>query len=172
MRPNLEFARDRTEFACTDLELEVQTIPFVAVSLLNDLRRGAIESLREQRRLQRQAMRAAIIPNSVRYPERELNYQANVLNRKAAAFFERHGAVVVEPAAESGLDMSGRRVMKTRYCVRYEIGACPREGQAELPGLLWLVDPAGRRLRLEFDCDECSMSVIFEGHPLAKKAQT
>ncbi len=90
-----------TEFACAGLALEVQSIPFVAVSLLNDLRRGAIESLREQRRLQRQIMEAAIIPNSVPYPERELNYLANVLNRKAAAFFQRHEAVVVEPAAES-----------------------------------------------------------------------
>jgi putative protease len=143
------------------LDLAVQPVPVLAVSRLNDLRRGAIESLREQRRLQRQILEVAIVPNDVPSPERELNYLANVLNGKAAAFFQRHGAVVVESAAESGLDMSGRRVMKTRYCIRYEIGAGPRAGQAALPEPLWLVDPAGRRLRLEFDCDECCMSVIL-----------
>jgi len=38
--------------------------------------------------------------------------------------FGRHGASAIEPAAESGLDMHGKKVMTTRYCILREIGRC------------------------------------------------
>jgi len=159
-----------TEFACTGLELAVEPAPFLAVSLLNERRRNAVDDLREERRLRRPTLKATRVPNEIRYPERELNYLSNVLNRKAAAFFHRHGSVVLEPAVESGLDMRGRRVMTMKYCIKYQLEACPRDGRTALPGTLWLVDPAGRSLRLEFDCDACRMNVIFEGNPFPEKA--
>jgi putative protease len=69
----------------------------------------------------------------------------------------------IEPAAESGLDMHGRKVMTTKYCIKYQLEACPREGKNQpLQEPLTLVDVAGRRLRLKFDCRECVMEVIFE----------
>jgi putative protease len=155
-----------TEFASAGLEITVEPAPFLAVSLLNEWRRHAVAALREERRLRRPSLKSARIPNDVQYPEHELNYLSNVLNRKAAAFFHRHGATVLEPAVESGLDMRGRRVMTTKHCIKFQFEACPRDGGATLPETLWLVDSAGRRLRLEFDCDACRMHVIFEGPPL------
>jgi hypothetical protein len=50
-----------------------------------------------------------------------------VLNQKAASFYRRHGVLDIEPAAESGLDLTGHTVMTTRYCLKYELGLCPRE---------------------------------------------
>jgi putative protease len=159
-----------TEFACTGVELEVAPVPFLAVSLLNELRRNAVDELREKRRLGRPTLKATRIPNTIRYPECELNYLSNVLNRKAAAFFHRHGSEVLESAVESGLDMGGRVVMTTKYCIKHQLEACPRDGLTALPETLWLVDPSGRSLRLEFDCDACRMNVIFEGNLFPKKA--
>jgi len=154
---------EATEFACTGLEVTVEPVPFLAVSLLNEWRRNAVDALREERRLRRPSLKADRTPNDIQYPERELNYLSNVLNLKAAAFFRRHGSTVLEPAVESGLDMRGRRVMTMKYCIKYQLQACPRDGGATLPGTLWLVDSAGRRFRLEFDCDDCRMDVIFKG---------
>jgi hypothetical protein len=62
----------------------------------------------------------------VPFPATKLSYQANVLNQKAAAFYRRHRVRDIEPAAESGLDLAGRTVMTTRYCLKYELGLCPR----------------------------------------------
>ncbi|MBI5211678.1 MAG: U32 family peptidase [Elusimicrobia bacterium] len=160
---------------------------FVPVARLNELRRGLVERLlaaREERRPRGggldQRQRAA--DGSARPPEAELDYRANVLNAKARRFYERHGARVVEPAAESGLDMRGRVVMTTRLCLRKLYAGClaqggqvvagagrspsagdgPAQGAASsaAPPALFLIDEDGRRFRLEFDCAKCVMRVV------------
>jgi putative protease len=86
-----------------------------------------------------------------------------VLNQKAAAFYRRHGVTKLETAAESGLDLRGHRVMTTRYCLKYELGMCPKEPNprpAKEP--LMLVDEDGKRLELRFDCARCEMQVYLE----------
>jgi hypothetical protein len=91
-----------------------------------------------------------------------LTYLGNVLNQKAEEFYRRHGVTRIEPAPESGLDMHGRKVMTTKYCVKYQLGHCPREGQPPLPNEpLFLIGEDGRRLRLKFDCKECVMEVFY-----------
>ena len=46
--------------------------------------------------------------NDAPYPEKHLTYLGNVLNAKARAFYRRHGVETIEPAAESGVDLSGQ----------------------------------------------------------------
>jgi 23S rRNA 5-hydroxycytidine C2501 synthase len=150
-----------TEFACTGVNIQAVPVPFVSVSTLNELRRDAMGNLREARAAARPRAGARIPTNAVPYPERELSYLGNVLNRKAADFYRRHGVTQIEPAAESGLDMRGRKLMTTAYCIKYELGACPREHpDVVFEEPLFLVDDSGRRLRLEFDCVECRMAVF------------
>jgi putative protease len=152
-----------TEFSCIEMEVQPDPVPFLPVSALNEMRRGLVEALRAARRAARPFLRASVSPNDVPYPELELNYLGNVLNRKAEEFYRRHGVSRIEPAAESGLDMRGRKVMTTTYCIKYELGACPREHQnADFTEPLFLVDEDGRRLRLEFDCAGCCMNVLYE----------
>lgn len=151
-----------TEFACTKIRVMLQPIPFLPASGWNDLRRGAVENLRAARVLQRPKTEGGILPNATLYPETELSYLGNALNEKAVAFYRRHGVKKIEPAAESGLDMHGRKVMTTKYCIKYQLDACPREGKkVPLQEPLTLVDEDGHRLRLKFDCKECAMEVIF-----------
>lgn len=49
-------------------------------------------------------------------------------------------------------------LMRTRYCVKYELGLCPRHQGAKATGPLFLVNN-GRRLALGFHCDSCEMTV-------------
>ena len=94
--------------------------------------------------------------NDVPYPAKQLFYTGNVLNRQAAAFYRRHGVTDIAPAAESGLDMHGKRVMRTRYCIKHQLGYCPRlDGAPPLQEPLYLVDENGHRYRLRFDCAAC-----------------
>jgi hypothetical protein len=57
--------------------------------------------------------------------------------------------------------------MTARYCLKYELGLCPRTGNSEIPPPFpwFLVDDEGRRLRLQFHCDErhCTMEVLYKG---------
>jgi 23S rRNA 5-hydroxycytidine C2501 synthase len=141
----------------------IQPIPFLPASGWNDLRRGAVECLRRRRAEERPRPAGGIIPNDHPYPEPELSYLGNALNEKAVCFYRRHGVTKIEPAAESGLDMHGRKVMTTKYCLKFQLEACPREGK-KVPWQepLRLVDEDGHRLRLKFDCRECVMEVIYE----------
>jgi putative protease len=49
-------------------------------------------------------------------------------------------------------------LMRTRYCVKYELNLCPVHQGAQQTGPLFLINN-GRRLALEFDCKNCEMSV-------------
>ncbi|HEX9934328.1 MAG TPA: DUF3656 domain-containing protein, partial [bacterium] len=149
-----------TAFECTGLEIRLEKPRFIPVSTLNALRRDVLAALASMRETNRPRPGGTeIVPNDTAYPEKKLTCRANVLNRKAEAFYRRHGVVEIEPAAESGLDMRGRTLMTTRYCVLYELGRCPK-GRA-LPAPCFLVDEDGRRFELKFDCKACKMEIIL-----------
>ncbi len=153
-----------TEFALLLLRLDAVVMPFLPVSVLNELRRLAVEALRAARLTARPVVRCETMPNAAPYPEKELSYLGNVLNQRAMAFYRRHGVTRIEPAAESGLDMHGRKVMTTRYCVKYQLGDCPRVARNVIPRYeepLFLLDESGQHLRLKFNCKECVMEVIY-----------
>ena len=157
-----------TAFTAVEVELAWDKPCFLPVSTLNELRREALDRLVEVREANRPRMEGSIERNDVPYPETTLTYRGNVLNRQAEAFYRRHGVTDIEPAAESGLEMEGRVVMRTRYCVQHQIGLCDGTlGDHKAPsraGPLYLVDEDGRRYRLRFRCAECEVEVVF-AHP-------
>jgi putative protease len=90
-----------------------------------------------------------------------------VLNEKARAFYQRHGVVEIQPAAESGLDMRGRKVMTTKHCIKHQLGYCARfklSNSSQPPRLqepLALIDEQGKTYPLRFDCARCEMDIYF-----------
>jgi 23S rRNA 5-hydroxycytidine C2501 synthase len=151
-----------TPFTAVEVELAWGRPYFLPVSSLNELRRKALDGLLEAREVNRPRMKGGVEPNDVPYSETTLTYWGNVLNRQAEAFYRRHGVTDVEPAAESGLDMEGRVVMRTRYCVQHQLGLCDGAGtRADVRQPLYLIDADGHRYRLRFRCAECEMEVIY-----------
>ena len=67
------------------------------------------------------------------------------------------GAAACDPAYELA-HPSGAELMRTRYCLKYELGLCPVHQGARTTGPLFLVNN-GRRLALGFDCSRCEMTV-------------
>ncbi|MFH1567987.1 MAG: U32 family peptidase [Gemmatimonadota bacterium] len=151
-----------SDFAVAAVELAWSQPWFLPLSALNELRRRALESLARHRADRRPVAVQALTPNDAPFPEPRLTFLGNALNHQAVAFYRRHGAEVLEPAAESGLDLAGRQVMRTRYCVRGQLGLCLLEdgGQAAREPL-HLVDEDGHPYRLAFHCDTCEMSVYY-----------
>lgn len=145
-----------TIFACRDIAVSFKEAYFIPLSVLNQLRRGAIAHLLSEREKNRPRGTGHVLKNHVPYPQKEINFLGNCLNPKTEAFYERHGAKVIELAAENGLNMSQRRVMITKYCVKKELGLCGKDQKN-----LCLIDENDRKLLLKFDCKECHMEVIF-----------
>ncbi len=155
-----------TEFECTYVRIDLPEALFIPLGTLNALRRGTLEALSRQREENFPRWSAAIIPNQAPFPTSTLTYRGNVLNRKAADFYRRHGVTQIEPAAESGLDMTGKNVMTTRHCIKHQLGWCARYSKCEglperLEEPLALVDEQGQRYPLRFNCAACEMEVYF-----------
>ena len=53
---------------------------------------------------------------------------------------------------------ASNELMRTKYCIKYELGLCPVHQGASPTGELFLINN-GRRLALRFDCSRCEMTV-------------
>ncbi len=151
------------------LELHVQYAQawFVPVSLLNRLRRDAVEALEAAREqaFVRLPRREAISP-PVSYPSDSLSYLANVFNDQARAFYAKHGVKLIELAFEALQEAGQVSLMITKHCVRFSLSLCPRQakGVTGVQGTvkaepLQLVN-GKERLTLRFDCKACEMHVV------------
>ncbi len=69
--------------------------------------------------------------------------------------FSRNGSLC---DAETGDVTSAEPLMRSKYCIKYELGMCPVHQGAKASGPLYLLNN-GRRLALQFDCKACEMSV-------------
>jgi hypothetical protein len=160
-----------SEFTAKHLTLAWSRPLHLAAREVNGLRRLLAERLAQARSQARPVERRQLVPNGAPYPATKLDFRDNVLNAKARAFYHRHQVTDIEPAAESGLPMPGRTVMTCRYCLKYELGQCPREPRSRAQPIgaepWYLVDDEGRKLRLRFRCEipACVMVIIFEGIP-------
>lgn len=137
---------------------------FLPASVLNGIRRDVLEMLSGIRHETYPRPNIPFTPNDAPYPEKNLDFRANVANALAQRFYERHGATVTEPAFESLSDTIGKTVMTTRYCIRYQLDLCPKLQHPGRPVKEPLkIRDAHHTYRLEFDCRQCRMFVVLEG---------
>lgn len=131
---------------------------FVPSSVLNALRREALDALLEKR-LGRPRRQKIFTENpDAKLYKTALAPQDNVTNRLAEAFYCDHGAEVIERGLDLRSSTAGECVMRTSYCLRREIGECLKEG-SPLRGDLYLEHGVNRYL-LRFDCERCEMSLV------------
>jgi len=139
-------------FEVTGLQAS-DTVPFMAASFLNGIRRDIAGELNGMPvnaiELKAGAVSSAASPET-------LSYKANVANSKDRALYSSRGATQIEDAYEI-THREGAELMRSKYCVRHELGLCPKQGKYR-PEPLYLLN-AGKRLRLDFHCAECEMTV-------------
>ena len=140
---------------------------FVPASLINPLRREAVERLEAARlaAYTRPARSAAVQP-PVAYPEDTLSYLANVYNARARDFYALHGVQVIAAAYESQEEEGEVSLMITKHCVRFSMSLCPKQakGVTGVQGTvkaepLTLINGKDK-LTLRFDCKPCEMHVV------------
>ncbi len=152
-----------TSYRIVRLTIRPEQPGFLPASMLNGIRREVLEKLTSIRQEACPRQEIPFTPNNTPYPEKTLDFHANVFNALARQFYERHGATVAEPALETLSDTTGKTVMTTRYCIRHQLDMCPKLQQAlhSVKEPLRLRD-AHHTYRLEFDCRQCRMFVILE----------
>lgn len=136
-------------------EVSGERIPFMTASFLNGIRRDIAEKL-DAIPVNAISLRKTAPDTSVAAPE-ELTYKANIANSQDRALYSSRGAKTMEQAYELS-HRPGVELMRSRYCVRHQLGMCPKKVPGMKPEPLYLVNN-GRRLRLQFHCDKCEMTV-------------
>ena len=116
-------------------------LPLLSASTINSIRRLIAEDL--------DSLPVAAIPLATAWKA-----PSGAFSRTGLRSTAEEGAF---PAAAG----SGKELMKSKYCIKYELGMCPVHQGAKPTGKLFLLNN-GRRLALEFDCKACEMSVIQE----------
>jgi len=156
-----------TDFALNDIRLDITNSWFIPASDINALRRDVIEQLAQVRRAgyQRPEKQNPVEPPAI-YPEDTLTYLANVYNKKARAFYEKHGVKMIAAAYEANQELDEVPVMITKHCLRFSHGMCPKEAKGVI-GVQGTVtaEPmtlinGNDRFTLKFDCKACEMHVM------------
>lgn len=146
-----------TGFICESVEFIDKEVLFVPSAVANTLRRKVLGELERMREENREKLMPGMEDKSVLYTGKT-NWQLNVVNRNAVAFYSEHGAKV-ETGFEKGNIRQGCELMHTRYCILYETGRCRKNHRNEdLQFPLWLFNDKHQFL-LEFDCRECFMKI-------------
>ena len=145
-------------------------VPFMSASFLNGIRRSLAEILDAQPAGSRPILNRPLDEISVEaFPSGVATYKQNVANRLSEQTYLMAGASTVDQAYELAHQREAE-LMRTKYCIRYELGICPVHQKAlsstlpkSLQGIkagapLFLLNN-GRRLVLDFDCRNCEMVV-------------
>ncbi|SDK57798.1 putative protease [Methylophilus rhizosphaerae] len=156
-----------TDFVARETSLELTQFWFLPASVVNQLRRDAIEQLTEVRTLgyERPALRAAAEPAAI-YPQDTLSYLANVYNQKARDFYHKHGVKLIASAYEANEELDEVPVMITKHCLRFSHGLCPKEAkgvigvQGTVTAEPMTLISGNDRYTLKFDCKPCEMHVM------------
>jgi putative protease len=156
-----------TDFTSQQIQISTAQTWFIPASIINNLRRDAIEQLQQTRDLgyQRPPRREAAQPPAI-FPEDTLSYLANVYNKKARQFYEKHGVKMIAAAYEANKELDEVPLMITKHCLRFSHGLCPKEAKGVI-GVQGTVtaEPmtlinGNDRYTLKFDCKPCEMHVM------------
>lgn len=139
---------------------------FIPSSELAQLRRKGLEELEKVRRdgYRRPVRRRIPAENSPVFYTKEIDFEYNVMNRSAAAFYKEHGVEKIAPAFEKQRPPGSVPVMFCKHCLRYSMGWCPsrQHGKSPYREPYYLRMDDGRRFRLVFDCRNCQMIVYTD----------
>lgn len=165
----------QTIYVAKNVDINVTTLPFIPAARLNELRREVIETLSALRleHYVNQQHESGIMAYDHRhteealkakYPDTHLNFQGNVVNKLALKFYQRHGVDTIDPGLEAQSDYKNKQVMIAHHCLKYTFGMCSKAtNSATRPDYkepFYLVSN-NKRYRLEFDCKDCTMKIIY-----------
>ena len=141
-----------------------ENLPFVSASAINGIRRTLAEELDKQTCIKKDILHrepGRKVENE-RLAIKNVTYKQNVANKLSAQIYTESGACISEEAFELK-HQPGAELMRTRYCIKHELGLCPKQpgtARKQVTGKLFLLNN-GQRFALHFDCANCEMTLTL-----------
>lgn len=151
-----------TPFAIENITIDFSGAWFLPISKINELRRKVLIDLMDTRINDYHREEFALTKTDHPYPKKELDFTHNISNKQAEQFYTRHGVKTMEKAFELKWDPGKSRVMTTKYCVKYELGKCPRyqkETMGEKVKEPLVLKHGEVEYKLKFNCKPCVMEI-------------
>lgn len=151
-----------TPFIVDEITVSFSQNWFMPNSKVNELRREVLELLMETRVKEYRREERQIVPTDHPYPVEDLDFTYNVSNKLARQFYHRHGVKEIEKAFELQWDPGKSRVMTTKYCVKYELGKCPRYQRETMGDKVkepLILKQGEIEYKLKFNCKPCEMEI-------------
>lgn len=156
MRAQLSKTADIYNFEVTEVQDE-KGLPFMAASALNAIRRDIAQQLNEMPLIPHPLEnRTSTLPQQTRLTRSSVSYKDNVANSLARKIYSEGGAIEIEQAYELS-HKPDAELMRTKYCIRHELGICLKD-RPKYTGKLYLLNNF-RKFELGFDCKRCEMTV-------------
>lgn len=156
------------------------SIPFMSAAFLNDIRRRLSDEFGKEPAHSREMLNLRNIQSPdndnpqilnkfpsqqslsrerSQFPPRHLSYKFNIANKLAKEAYLSHGADSADSAYEI-VHNEDAELMRTRYCIRYELGQCHKMKPKGTPFPARLhLENNGQVFPLQFDCSNCEMVV-------------
>ncbi len=151
-----------TPFMVNKITIDFTKNWFLPISKINEIRRLVLKQLIDIRINHYKREEFQLTKTDHPYPVKELDFTYNVSNQLARNFYKRHGVIEIEKAFELQWDPGKSRVMTTKYCVKYELGKCPKF-QSQTMGEK-IIEPlvlknGANEYKLKFNCKPCEMEI-------------
>jgi len=145
-----------TIYVCQQIDIPEGFNYFIPNSVLSEMRRLLVEQLQTAKVCRpSQEIELSVQKGKSDIPRYPYPYLYNIANHIASEFYGKKNLSAYEIEKGEG------PVMQCRYCIRYSLGYCVKQGgrHPQWREPLYLVLGDGRRFRLEFDCKNCQMNV-------------
>ncbi|HOM04109.1 MAG TPA: U32 family peptidase [Candidatus Kapabacteria bacterium] len=147
-----------TPFEIKNLINKVQIPIFVKISEINSIRRQLLNSLEKVIIENHQRLSSKITLKTDKFPIDTVDYSENISNSLAEKFYLLHGTMIKEKAYEIISKKGNKIIMTTKYCIKREIGECPKINKKN-NNKKYHLQNAYTRYELEFDCVACLMKL-------------
>jgi putative protease len=135
---------------------------FFQASVLNGMRRNLLDQITAARKdIKYETVNHQ--PNNFPYPTKELGFEANISNRLAHQFYQRHGVENPDGAFEKLAKIDGQTVMTMKHCLKFQMGFCTKYGGTKPMNFTepYFLNDGKNELKLDFDCQQCVMKVVY-----------
>ena len=139
-------------------------LPFMSAAALNGIRRTLAEKLDKISCIKKDILHRELGRNvtNERPAVKDVTYKQNVSNTLSERVYTEAGIKVSEKAFEL-THRPGAELMRTRYCIKHELGICPKmqgSGKHMNKKSLFLLNN-GQKFALHFDCANCEMTLTL-----------
>lgn len=159
MRENFEKSFSKSGdsiFELNNIEFKTNSLGFLPVSKINDLRRQLFKNL-ELERLKNYKRNNFKKTTYAPYNDFYKDYRLNIHNKLSETFYKNCGVQNIEKSLESTKNYSNKELMRTKHCIRRALNMCLKTYKNKKE--LFLADEDSKKYILNFDCKNCEMVI-------------